>query len=67
VRGALFQKEQNCFESGVLIFHKLLRIMLGKNDSISIFPFICMFEPKNATSELPSLLFFASKLFNLAD
>ena len=67
VRGALFQKEQNCFESGLLIFHPNFRgSFLEKRFHLNI-PICLHILTKNATSELPSLLFFASKLFNLAD
>ena len=67
MRGALFQKEQNCFESGLLIFHPNFRgSFLEKRFHLNI-PIYVHFVTKNATSELPSLLFFASKLFNLAD
>ena len=52
---------------GLDISRKLLRIVLGKKRFHLNIPIYLHVLTKNATSELPSLLFFASQLFNLVD
>lgn len=61
------RKNKTVLNQALDISPKLSRIFLGKTIPSQYSHLFAFVLSKNATSELPSLLFFASKLFNLAD
>ena len=61
------RKNKTVLNQGSWYFTQTFADVSWKNDSISIFPFSCIFKPKMPLVNCQVYCFFASKLFNLAD